>query len=61
MSKHHFIFFNDFTYRITFPTKVSNVCYLFIEFVQSLQVSEDIADEMIEKYFPNWFEQNVSV
>ena len=61
MSKHHFIFFNDFTYRITMPIKVSNVCYLFSEFVQSLQVSEDIADEMIEKYFPNWFEQNVSV
>jgi hypothetical protein len=32
----------------------------FSEFVRTLQYSEDIEDEMIEKYFPKWFEQNVS-
>jgi hypothetical protein len=32
----------------------------FSEFVRTIQYSEDIADEMIEKYFPEWFHQNVS-
>ena len=30
------------------------------EFLRTLQYGEDIADEMIEKYFPEWFQQNVS-